>query len=133
MQQLKKEHPEYFRVESKFKKSLNSKDAWVFLAATNSTHVLVHYFAQYMYARPDSNFGSKDGFSKATLNWLNLLLFFCILLFVFLFMFSLPLACLIAGVYGYVVNSDIAPTSNIQLIVVGGLCLVELLLIISRS
>ena len=127
MLQLKKEHPGYFRVEAKFSKSLNSKDVWVFLAATNSTHVLVHYFAQYMYARPDSNFGSEDGFSKATLNWLNLLLFFCVLIFIFLFMFSLPLVCLITGVYGYVVNNDIDKISSTQLMLVGVLCLVELI------
>ena len=126
MHQLKKEHPGYFRVEKKFNKRLNSKDAWEFLIATNSTHVLVHYFAQYMYARPDSNFGSKEGFSKATLNWLNLLLFFCVLLFIFLFMLTLPLVCLITGVYGYFVN-DIDHISNIQLVAVGVLCLVELI------
>ena len=124
MAELKSEHPQYFRVESKFKKSLQSKDAWEFLLGTNSTHVLIHYFAQYMYARPNKYFGSEDGFSKQTLNWLNRILFILVLIFIFLFMLVLPLMCLGAGVYGVVsCGSDIL--SYIQLTVVGGVTLVE--------
>ena len=91
---------------------------------TNSTHVLIHYFAQYMYARPNKDFGSKDGFSKQTLNWLNRILFLFVLLFIFLFMLLLPAVCLGTGVYGLVsCNTD--GLSYTQLTVVGGVALVE--------
>ena len=122
--ELKSEHPQYYRVESKFQKSLHSRDACEFLMGTNSTHVLIHYFGQYMYARPNKDFGSKDGFSKQTLNWLNRILFLFVLLFIFLFMLLLPAVCLGTGVYGLVsCNTD--GLSYIQLIVVGGVALVE--------
>ena len=122
--ELRKQHPQYFRVESKFKKSLQSKDAWEFLMGTNSTHVLIHYFAQYMYARPNKDFGSKDGFSKQTLNWLNRILFMFVLLYVFIFMLLLPVVCLGTGVYG-LLNCNSGNQSSIQLTVVGGVASVE--------
>ena len=124
MAELKSEHPQYFRVESKFKKRLQSKDLWEFLMGTNSTHVLIHYFAQYMYARPNKDFGSKDGFSKQTLNWLNRILFMFVLLYVFIFMLLLPVVCLGFGIYG-LLSHDSGNLLFIQLTIVGGVASVE--------
>ncbi|KAI6657681.1 hypothetical protein LOD99_424 [Oopsacas minuta] len=124
MQELKKEHPQYFRVQDRFNKTLNSKDAWEFLLASNSTHVLIHYFAQYMYARPNADFGTERGFSKQTLNWLNLILFFFVIAFILVFMLLVPIACLGTGVYGQLSSSP-DDLSNIQLMVVGSLAIIE--------
>ncbi|KAI6657680.1 hypothetical protein LOD99_423 [Oopsacas minuta] len=124
MQTLKKEHPQYFRVQDRFNKTLNSKDAWEFLLASNSTHVLIHYFAQYMYARPNADFGTEGGFSKQTLNWLNLILFFFVIAFILVFMLLVPIACLGTGVYGQLSSSP-DDLSNIQLMVVGSLAIIE--------
>lgn len=123
--ELKKEHPHYFRVEEKYKKLLHTKNGWEYLGATNSTQVLIHHFAQYMYAYPDKHYGySFEGFSKQTLNWLNLIMFFLVMLYVFVFMLLLPLVCLIVGAYGLVIN-NLDPQSNGQLIAIGILALIE--------
>ncbi|KAI6657700.1 hypothetical protein LOD99_444 [Oopsacas minuta] len=122
--ELKKEHPNYFRVQDRFNKRLNSKDACESFLATNSTHVLIHYFAQYMYARPNADFGIEGGFSKQTLNWLNLILFFFVIAFILVFMLLVPIACLGTGVYGQL-SSSRDDLSNIQLMVVGSLAIIE--------
>ena len=124
--QLKEDHPQFYRVFSRLKKDLRSSHFLNTLFAINSTHVLIHYYAFYLYARPTKNYGSEDGFSKQTLNWLNTILFICALIFIAFFMVLLPFACIGLGVYG-LIHCEESPSLNLQLLITGGTATLELI------
>ena len=124
--QLKEEHPHFYRVYARLKRDIASDNRLNGVFCINSTHVLIHYYAQYLYARPIRNYGSADGFSKQTLNWLNTILFICALIFIALFMVLLPIACIGLGIYG-LINCEESINLNVQLQIVGTAAMVEFL------